>query len=140
LIEPFLNPDIIDPFREAYANELTRIVRRAEHLDDWHDKKDYLYFHERIQKVILPWRQQFAASFGEVALPLLDADILSLIGTLPSEERRGKRLMKRAVRAAFPKAFAFGRAVRSGAPVLPLLSLWGRSATQSRSCSKCANS
>lgn len=124
LIEPFLSPSVIEPLRDAYNNELARIVRRTEHLDDPHDKKDYLYFHERIQNVILPWRQQFASVFGDVALPLLDDSILGLVGQFPSKERRGKHLMKRAVRAAYPEAFAFRRAVRSGTPALPLLSAW----------------
>ncbi len=123
-IEPFLDPDVIPIFRESYSNELSRILKRAEHLQDWHDKKDFLYFHERIQKVILPWREQFAGYFGEVANPLLDKDILTIVGSLNSYERRGKRLMKRAVRRAFPKAFQFRRAARSGAPDLPVLSQW----------------
>ncbi len=124
LIEPFLDPDIISIFRDAYSNELTRIVKRAAHLEDWHDKKDFLYFHERLQKVILPWREQFAGYFGEVVDPLLDDDILKIVGSLNSYERRGKRLMKRAVCRAFPKAFQFRRAARSGAPELPVLSQW----------------
>ena len=124
LIEPFLDADTVQSVRDAYAHELARIVHRADHLKDWHDKKDYLYFHERLQKVILPWRQQFAASFGDVATPLLDPEVLRLVGSIPTLERRGKRLMRRAVRAAFPKAFARQRAVRSGAPILPLLSPW----------------
>jgi hypothetical protein len=39
LIEPFLDPDNIALFREAYSNELERIVKRADHLSEWHDKK-----------------------------------------------------------------------------------------------------
>ncbi len=124
LIEPFLDHDINSIFREAYSNELSRIVKRAAHLDEWHDKKDFLYFHERVQKVILPWREQFAGNFGDFADPLLDKDILTIVGSLNSYERRGKRLMKRAVRRAFPKAFQFRRAARSGAPELPVLSPW----------------
>lgn len=117
-IQEFLNKDIMDEFSEAYHEELNRIIGRAVHLDRWHDKKDFLYFHERIQKVILPWRACFAARFGNYATPLLDRHILEFISTLPGALRMNKALMRSAVRTAYPEYFRSRRATNSGAPSL----------------------
>jgi hypothetical protein len=126
-IEPFVKPELVDFLRDRYSAELADIAAKASHLEDWHDKKDFLYFHERIQSVILPWRDCFANRFGNAATPLLDRRVLEVVSKLPTKERKGKRLMKRAVKRAFPYAFSSKRAVRSGAPQLSVLAPWPKS-------------
>lgn len=123
-IKEFLNEDILEKFKKAYYREMDRIVGRTKHLKRWHDKKDFLYFHERLQKVILPWRECFASHFGRYAIPLLDKQILELIGTLPENLRMNKTLFRSAVRSAYPEFFRLKRATISGAPSLSKVAIF----------------
>jgi hypothetical protein len=123
-LRKYVDQGVWAEFQKTYLDEMDRIYSRADHLEDLHDKKDFLYFHERVQKAILPWRENFAGRFGRTTSPLLSAPILDFVGKLPRSQRLGKRLMRKAVTRAYPEIFRFPRAKQSGAPTMAIISKW----------------
>ena len=123
-LRKYVDQGVWAEFHKTYLDEMERIYSRADHLEDLHDKKDFLYFHERVQKTILPWRKNFAGRFGRTTSPLLSAPILDFVGKLPRSQRLGKRLMRKAVTRAYPEIFRFPRSKQSGAPAMAIISKW----------------
>jgi hypothetical protein len=124
LVGDIVLPDKWEDFQEWYQGKIKMLFLKADHLKELHNKKDYLYFHERLQMVIMPWREKFAGRYGQFCTPLLSHEILSFVGALPLPLRIGKKLMKEAVHERYAKLFRFKRARTSGAPLLRQTSCW----------------
>jgi hypothetical protein len=123
-LKGIVKDDIRENLESSYQARIKNIAERASHLEALHDKKDYLYFHERLLAVIVPWRQKFAGRYGDIATPLVSRGILSFVGSLPKSLRVGKKLMRSAVKNAYPDLFKLPRARISGAPALRQISHW----------------
>jgi hypothetical protein len=54
----------------------------------------------------MPWRRFIAGAFFDVREPFLSTEVLDVMKTLPTDERRGKRLYRSVVRELVPELFA----------------------------------
>jgi asparagine synthase (glutamine-hydrolysing) len=121
-LEHYIDSASIRLFAEAVKADIQTITKRCPESDDLHDTKDYLYLDQRLNHVIMPWRENFAGRFFTVVNPLLDNTILDFMQKVPSTLRRGKRLFKDTVHDMFPDLFR-GRRARSSS----YASYWDRS-------------
>ena len=74
------------------------------------DKRDYLYYDQRYNNFILPWKSFFWERDFSTKSPLLDNDIIDFISRLPVEMRNGKYLFKETSRSMFPELYSIPRA------------------------------
>jgi hypothetical protein len=100
---------IRDGLEEAWEDDLQYIIKCMPTTNDYYNVKDYLYLDQRLQNVILPWRDFILGSRVPVRNPYLDNDILDFMQGAPSELRRGKKLYRETITAMFPDLFQFGR-------------------------------
>jgi asparagine synthase (glutamine-hydrolysing) len=70
---------------------------------DFHDKKDILYFEQRIKNVLLPWRENICGRIGYVHNPLLDGKLLNFIAKLPPTLRKNKQFFKNTIHRIVPE-------------------------------------
>lgn len=103
-------------FYEGLHEDLAQMLKRCPQSDDYHDCKDYLYLDQRVNNVILPWREFFAGRFITVRSPFLDNRVLDFMMKLPSQLRRGKTFYKRTAAAMFPELFRFRRGIQGYVP------------------------
>jgi asparagine synthase (glutamine-hydrolysing) len=109
-LERYLDNASMRLFSEAVAEDIDIMIKRCPESDDLHDAKDYLYLDQRLNHLIMPWRENFPGRFFTVANPLLDNAILDFMQKVPSTFRRGKRLFKDTVSDMFPELFRIQRA------------------------------
>lgn len=102
---------IYDMLYNDLNDDILQILRRCPPTDDYHDSKDFLYLDQRLNNVILTWREFFAGQFITVRNPFLDNSILDFMMKVPSSLRRGKRLYKNTITEMFPGLFQFRRAL-----------------------------
>ncbi len=86
------------------------IIRSTERFKYIQDKKDFLYFDQRINHALLPWRENICGQTGYVHLPYLDGDLLNFILKLPRSLRYGKTLYKETIFEMYPDLFSYPRA------------------------------
>ena len=106
---PLLPKETYDLLFDGLNDDIQQMLRRCSCGGDYHDLKDVMYLDQRLNNVILPWREFFAGRFIAVRNPFLDNSILDFIMTVPSSLRRGKRLYKETITAMFPELFQFKR-------------------------------
>jgi asparagine synthase (glutamine-hydrolysing) len=82
-----------------------------------HDKKDFLYLDQRINHVLMPWRENFLGQVGYVHNPYLDGAILEFMKKMPPEFRKNKFLFEHTINNMFPDLFSLKRATSSGSQV-----------------------
>lgn len=123
-IEHLISQNKYMEFKAWYKERTETIFAKAAHLESLHDKKDYLYFHERLQMVIKPWRKNYAGRYGQFCAPLISREILSFVGALPLPLRLGKKLMRAATQERYADLFKIKRARTSGAPPLSQICSW----------------
>ena len=95
---------------EALEQDISYMLRRCPPSEDYHDAKDFLYLDQRLNNVILQWREFFAGKFIIVRNPFLDNAIIDFMTRIPSSLRRGKRLYIETVTQMFPQLFRIERA------------------------------
>jgi len=113
-LEQFINPDLYSQLNKSLSKVRNEISARLDRYSDVHDKKDYLYFDQRMKDVLLPWRENIGSRVGCVHNPLLHSKILEYVMKLPPVHRQNKNLFKRTITSMFPELFAIGFATASG--------------------------
>ena len=99
-----------DVLFNGLKEDMLQILKRCPTTRDRHDSRDFLYLDQRLNNVILPWREFFAGQFVVVRNPFLDNSILDFMKKIPSYLRRGKRLYKATISEMFPDLFQIERA------------------------------
>jgi asparagine synthase (glutamine-hydrolysing) len=102
-----------DMLYNGLNKDILLILRRCSLTEDYHDLKDFLYLDQRLNNLILPWREFFAGQFITVCNPFLDNSILDFMMKIPIHLRRGKYLYKQTITEMFPGLFQFKRAQTS---------------------------
>jgi asparagine synthase (glutamine-hydrolysing) len=96
-------------------DELTdTIFEKTNDIYDPLEKSHFLYFDQRIDHFIMPWRENFTGQVGFVHNPFLDSSVLDFIQRLPFQLRKGKFLYINTVKNMFPDLFSLGTAASSG--------------------------
>lgn len=113
-LENFIDPALYHQFNNDLINLQNKIWARLDKFSDVHDKKDYLYFDQRINHVLLPWRENICSNVGYVHNPLMHSKILEFIKKLPPVHRQNKNLYKRTISKMLPELFEIGFATTSG--------------------------
>jgi len=113
-LEQFVNTDLYKQLNSSLTNVRKDISVRLEQYSDVHDKKDYLYFDQRLKDVLLPWRENIGSKVGCVHNPLLNSKILEYVMKLSPIHRQNKNLYKRTISNMFPELFDIGFATASG--------------------------
>ncbi len=113
-IEKFVDKKVYLQLNSSLTIVSDKIWDRLEPFSDPHDKKDFLYFDQRINHVLLPWRENICSKVGFVHNPLLNSKILEFIKKLPPVHRKNKNLYKKTISAMLPDLFAVGFATTSG--------------------------
>jgi asparagine synthase (glutamine-hydrolysing) len=90
------------------------IYKRTEPYQDPHDKKDFLYIDQRLNNVLMPWRENICSQVGFVHNPYLDSRILDFIMKLPPDLRKEKIFFKKVIRKMLPELFSIELAKASG--------------------------
>lgn len=110
----FIDAKFYDQLNQNLAKLQNDIYARLDQYSDVDDKKDFLYFDQRINHVLLPWRENICAQVGCVHNPLMHSKILEFINKLHPIHRHNKILFKRTIKSMFPELFAIGFATVSG--------------------------
>jgi len=105
--------NIFKKFNEALNEEIKIIHKRCSNISDKDDMKDYLYLDQRLDHVILPWRDFIIGNFIQVENPHLDNNILDFIIKIPTAYRINQDLYFKTITKMFPKLFSIKRAERS---------------------------
>lgn len=113
-LKRFVDKDFYASLNQHLAQLQTEIYERLEKYADVDDKKDFLYFDQRMNHVLLPWRENICSQVGCVHNPLMHSKILEFINTLPPVHRHNKILFKRTIKKMFPELFEIGFATASG--------------------------
>lgn len=108
-----LPPNSYRTLRDGLREDLLEIVKRCPPTEDYHDSKDFLYLDQRLNNLILTWRECFAGRFVTVRNPWLDNSILDFMMRIPSLLRRGKRLYIKTITSMLPSVFQHKRALTS---------------------------
>jgi asparagine synthase (glutamine-hydrolysing) len=96
-------------------NKLTdEIFDRAKEIPDLYTKRDFLYLDQRIDHVMMPWREYFAGQVGFVHNPYVDGSILEFVKRLPAQLRTKRILYKNTIRNMLPGLFSVDVAASSG--------------------------
>lgn len=96
--------------QRALSHHHDEILRRAGHLSDLHDKKDWLHFDQRQPYRTLPWRELHLAPLVPVCNPFMDDTIFDFMRKVPRRLRIDKALFVRTMERHHPKAFQVPRA------------------------------
>lgn len=99
---------------EGVDAEIATLLKRAGHLSDYRDRRDFIFLDQRISQRMMPWREYYAGRYFSVENPFLDHAILDFMEGLPGELRRGKRFFKETVVKMYPELFRLPRARSSG--------------------------
>jgi hypothetical protein len=110
---PFLDLAVREAMEAELAAAVESVARRAAS-PNAHDQKDFLYLDVRLQSVLLAWRRFIAGAFFDVREPFLATDVLDVISTLTTHDRRGKRLYRSVARELAPEIFAVPRSTVGG--------------------------
>ncbi|MBC7452041.1 MAG: hypothetical protein H7259_11185 [Cytophagales bacterium] len=113
-MKKFIQPDLYKQFNNSLTRVVDEVWKRLEPFSDVHDKKDFLYFDQRINHVLLPWRENICSQVGYVHNPLLNTRLLEFVKKLPPVHRKNKNLFKKTIMSMLPDLFAIGFATTSG--------------------------
>ena len=116
-LEPFLSKDIHRQVRQCLEKLTDDIFDRARTTPDPHDKRDFLYLDQRVNHVLMPWREHFLSQVGWVHNPYLDGSILDFMKKIPPQLRRNKSIFYETIRAMFPGLYSIKRAASTGTRV-----------------------
>jgi len=122
-----------DMLCNGLKEDMLQILKRCPTTRDRHDSKDFLYLDQRLNNVILPWREFFAGQFVVVRNPFLDNSILDFMKKIPSHLRCGKRLYKATITEMFPDLFQIERATTAS-----YVPNWGEEFSSQRSAIEAA--
>jgi asparagine synthase (glutamine-hydrolysing) len=114
----WLRGRISDESYDAFSGALQRlssdIMAKANAFEDPHDKKDYLRLDQRINHLILPWREYMLGQVGLVHNPFLDSKILEFVAKLPPRLRKNKIFYRQTISLMFPSLFNLKLASAAG--------------------------
>ncbi|MBN2259662.1 MAG: hypothetical protein JW702_03920 [Clostridiales bacterium] len=110
LLRGFVSKSIYGSIRRSIRKLNSRIIESTERLPHLLDKTDYLYYDQRINHVLLPWRENICGQTGFVHLPFLDGDIVDFILRLPGHLRDNKFLYRMTISKMYPDLFSIPRA------------------------------
>ena len=113
-LKSFVDKEFYTSLNQHLVQLQAEIYERLEKYPDVDDKKDFLYFDQRMNHVLLPWRENICSQVGCVHNPLMHSKILEFINTLPPVHRHKKILFKQTIKKMFPELFAIGFATASG--------------------------
>lgn len=102
-IQQFVSPSLYKQLSHSLNSLTDKIWNDLESYPDYHDKKDILYFEQRIKNVLLPWRENICSRIGYVHNPLMDGKLLNFIAKLPPDLRKNKRFFKKTIHAMLPE-------------------------------------
>jgi hypothetical protein len=116
-LKPFLSKDIHHRMRQCLDKLLDDVYDRARSTPDPHDKRDFLYLDQRVNHVLMPWREHFLGQVGWVHNPYLDGSILDFMKKIPVPLRSNKHLFFDTISTMFPGLFSVKRATSTGTRV-----------------------
>ncbi|MFC4454349.1 hypothetical protein [Deinococcus sonorensis] len=114
-LSPMLESGVQSRLMGAWQETLEQVTGSVAHLPSLQDQLDTLYAEQRLQYMLLPWRQHFAARAvrgGLVLNPLLDGDVMRFMRRVPGEWRLGKRLFRETAAGLFPELYQLPFATR----------------------------
>jgi asparagine synthase (glutamine-hydrolysing) len=84
---------------------------RASFQKNLHDKKDFLYLDQRINHVLMPWREIIGRKLKcFVHNPYLDGRLLEFMKSIPPQLRKNKNLFRNTITRMFPDLFLIPKA------------------------------
>lgn len=87
-------------------DELTGVIlKQSEEFPNPHDKKDFLYLHQRVNHVNLTWREYYTSQIGTVHNPYLAREILDFYKKTPPSFRIGKKFFIETITEMLPDLF-----------------------------------
>jgi asparagine synthase (glutamine-hydrolysing) len=116
-LEPCLSKEFRRQMRQCLDKLIDDIYDRARTTPDHHDKRDFLYLDQRVNHVLMPWREYFVSQVGWVHNPYLDGSILDFMKKIPPPLRRNKSIFYDTISAMFPGLYAIKRAASTGTRV-----------------------
>ncbi|MBN1187053.1 MAG: hypothetical protein JXB49_32545 [Bacteroidales bacterium] len=90
------------------------ILKKTDNYEHIQDKKDFFYFDQRIDHVLMPWRENIGGQVGLVHLPYLDGKIIDFVLKLPPHFRNSKSLYKKTISELLPDLFSIPQANPKG--------------------------
>ena len=109
-LKHYLSKKVYNDIYRSIKNLNSSIIRTVEVFPHLQDKKDYLYFDQRLNHVQLPWRENICGQAGFVHIPYLDGEVLNFISKLPMHLRKGKSLYRETIIDMYPDLFSIPRA------------------------------
>ncbi len=116
-LKPFLSKEFHRQMCQCLDKLIDDIYDRARTTPDPHDKRDFLYFDQRVNHVLMPWREYFLSQVGWVHNPYLDGSILDFMKKIPPPLRRNKSIFYDTISAMFPGLYSIKRAASMGTRV-----------------------
>ena len=96
-------------------NKLTdEIYESANDIPDPFERGQFIYFDQRTDHYMLPWREYFSSQVGFVHNPFLDRAFLEFFTRMPRQLRKDRYLYKRTIKKMFPDLFSIGHATIKG--------------------------
>ncbi|NEP11745.1 MAG: hypothetical protein F6K14_16335 [Symploca sp. SIO2C1] len=110
----YIAKDTYNKMRQSLAKLCNDLLEKVNGIVDLYDKRDYLYLDQRINHVLMPWRENFTSKTGIVHNPYLDGDILEFMKKMPPKLRQKKLLFRNTFGSMFPDLFAIEPATKQG--------------------------
>ena len=99
---------------QSLAKLCNDILEKVNGITEPHDKKDYLYLDQRLNHVLMPWRENFTSKAGVVHNPYLDGDILEFMKKMPPKFRKNKLLFRNTIGSMLPDLLTIEYATTQG--------------------------
>jgi asparagine synthase (glutamine-hydrolysing) len=113
-LEPYLSKKIYHQLRQCLNKLTDDIYEKTNAIPDDNDKEDFLYLDQRINHVLMPWREFFSSQVGFVHNPFMDGTILEFMQKLPPHLRQNKSFYLKTTKYMFPDLFSINKATSSG--------------------------
>jgi|GEM_PF-1772885 len=110
----FISEKVFNNFCHSLNKLTDDIIKKTSEISDPHDKKDFLYLDQRLNHVLMPWRENISSQIGFVHNPYLDGDILNFMTKLPPHLRKSKSFFRKTITNLLPDLFSITQATSSG--------------------------
>ncbi|HGJ67230.1 TPA: hypothetical protein ENS27_17860 [bacterium] len=112
-LDNMLPNNIYDKLHNSLQEIMLDIIRNFPD-SNFQDKRDFLFFDQKIGNEIKPLREYYFGHYINIITPFYDPDIFDFIIKLPTHFRMGKRLYKETITDMFPQLFSIKRSSHSG--------------------------
>lgn len=113
----FIDKNTYDYIMKCLDDEVDKMYNTSSKITNYTDKKDFLYYQQRLMNMLMPLRQMIGGLVGRIHMPFLNNDAINVCQHLSTGGRVDKKLYKKALLEEFPDLFEIPYAKYTGRDV-----------------------